>query len=88
MDEAQALSLIGPHRERPAHNEGIIDIARSSGDVPFIRSVVQKYGEAILVFESRKAPSPQRAASIESHAAKRVRERLTDNASLSNSFGG
>jgi DNA sulfur modification protein DndC len=52
----------------------------------FIRGVVQKYGEAILVLGTRKAESQKRAASIEKHAARRVRERLAPNASLPNSL--
>jgi DNA sulfur modification protein DndC len=52
----------------------------------FILGVVQKYGEAILVLGTRKAESQRRAASIEKHAARRVRERLVPNASLPNSL--
>ena len=52
----------------------------------FIRGVVQKYGEAILVLGTRKAESQRRAANIEKHAARRVRERLVPNASLPNSL--
>ncbi len=52
----------------------------------FILAVVQKYGEAILVLGTRKAESQKRAASIEKHAARRVRDRLVPNASLPNSL--
>ena len=52
----------------------------------FIRGVVQKYGEAILVLGTRKAESQKRAATIEKHAARRVRDRLVPNASLPNSL--
>jgi DNA sulfur modification protein DndC len=52
----------------------------------FIRAVVQKYGEAILVLGTRKAESQRRAANLRKHAARRVRERLVPNASLPNSL--
>src|SRR5262249_39789432 len=42
----------------------------------FIRGVVQKYGEAILVLGTRKAESQKRAATIEKHATRQVRDRL------------
>src|ERR1700733_11463561 len=44
-----------------------------------IRGVVRKYGEAILVLGTRKAESQRRAANMEKHAARRVRERLVPN---------
>ncbi len=52
----------------------------------FIRGVVQKYGEAILVLGTRKAESQRRAANIERHAARQVRDRLVPNAALTNSL--
>ena len=52
----------------------------------FIRGVVQQYGEAILVLGTRKAESQRRAANIQKHAGRRVRERLVPNASLPNSL--
>ena len=52
----------------------------------FIREVVRQNGEAILVLGTRKAESQKRAASIEKHAARRVRDRLVPNASLPNSL--
>ena len=52
----------------------------------FIRGVVQQYGEAILVLGTRKAESQRRAATMEKHEARRVRERLRPNASLPNSL--
>ena len=47
---------------------------------------MQKYGEAILVLGTRKAESQKRAATIEKHAARQVRDRLVPNASLPNSL--
>jgi len=52
----------------------------------FIREVVRQNGEAILVLGTRKAESQQRAASMARHEARRVRERLSPNASLPNSL--
>jgi len=52
----------------------------------FIRSVVRKNGEAILLLGTRKAESQQRARTIAKHAKGRLRERLTPNANLPNSL--
>lgn len=52
----------------------------------FIRSVVQKHGEAILVLGSRKAESSTRALVMKHYESLRVRDRLSPNGSLPNSF--
>jgi len=52
----------------------------------FIRDVVRQNGEAILVLGTRKAESQRRAATMAKHEARRVRERLSPNASLPNSL--
>lgn len=52
----------------------------------FISSVVQKHGEAILVLGTRKAESAARARVMERFEERRVRERLSPNGSLPNSF--
>lgn len=52
----------------------------------FIRDVVRTSGEAILVLGTRKAESQRRALTMEKHEARRVRERLSPNASLPNSL--
>ena len=52
----------------------------------FIKSVVQKYGEAILVLGSRKAESAARARSMERFEGKRVHDRLSPNGNLPNSL--
>ena len=52
----------------------------------FISSVVQEYGEAILVLGTRKAESAARARVMERFEEKRVRDRLSPNGSLPNSF--
>src|SRR5205085_2344260 len=46
----------------------------------FIRGLVHKYGEAVLVLGTRKAESDHRAATMNRHEKKSVRERLTPNA--------
>ena len=52
----------------------------------FISSVVQKHGEAILVLGTRKAESAARARVMERFEERRVRDRLSPNGSLPNSF--
>jgi DNA sulfur modification protein DndC len=52
----------------------------------FISSVVQKHGEAILVLGTRKAESAARARVMEKFEEKRVRDRLSPNGGLPNSF--
>ncbi len=52
----------------------------------FISSVVQKYGETILVLGTRKAESTARARVMERFEKKRIRHRLSPNGDLPNSF--
>ena len=52
----------------------------------FISSVVQKHGEAILVLGTRKAESAARAKVMRRFEEKRVRDRLSPNGSLPNSY--
>ena len=52
----------------------------------FIRSVVQKHGEAILILGTRKAESLARARVMERFEKKRMRDRLSPNGSLPNSY--
>ena len=52
----------------------------------FISSVVQQHGEAILVLGSRKAESAARARVMKRFEEKRVRDKLSPNGSLPNSF--
>ena len=52
----------------------------------FISSVVQDYGEAILVLGTRKAESAARTKSMERFEKDRTRERLSPNGSLPNSY--
>jgi DNA sulfur modification protein DndC len=52
----------------------------------FIRNVVRESGEAILVLGTRKAESAKRAGLMARREARRVRDRLSPNASLANSL--
>ncbi|OUL33914.1 DNA phosphorothioation system sulfurtransferase DndC [Nostoc sp. 106C] len=52
----------------------------------FIRNMVRENGEVILVLGMRKAESTKRAATMEKHEEKRVRDRLSPRASLINSL--
>lgn len=52
----------------------------------FIQSVVQQHGEAILVLGSRKAESAARAKVMARFEKKRIRDRLSPNGNLPNSF--
>ena len=52
----------------------------------FISSVVQKHGEAILVLGTRKTESAARARVMERFEEGRMRDRLSPNGSLPNSF--
>ena len=52
----------------------------------FISSVVQEHGEAILVLGTRKSESVARARVMERFEKRRVRDRLSPNGSLPNSF--
>lgn len=52
----------------------------------FIREVVRENGEAILLLGTRKAESQRRARTMGKHDERKVRDRLTPNASLPNSL--
>lgn len=52
----------------------------------FIRRVVKRHGEAILVLGIRKAESAARARVMQRHEQGRIRDRLSPNASLPNSL--
>ncbi|GAA4680069.1 DNA phosphorothioation system sulfurtransferase DndC [Streptomyces chumphonensis] len=52
----------------------------------FIRSVVRRHGEAILVLGIRKAESQARARAMAKHEKGRVRDRLSPNGNLPNSL--
>ena len=52
----------------------------------FITSVVQRYGEAILVLGTRKTESAARARTMDRYEKARTRHRLSPNGSLANSY--
>ncbi len=52
----------------------------------FIRNVIAKHGEAIIVLGTRKAESTNRARSMNYYEKKRVRDHLSPNASMPNSL--
>ncbi|MFE6530132.1 DNA phosphorothioation system sulfurtransferase DndC [Streptomyces rochei] len=52
----------------------------------FIRRVVRRHGEAILVLGIRKAESQARARAMAKHEKRRVRDRLSPNGNLPNSL--
>ena len=52
----------------------------------FITSVVQRYGEAILVLGTRKAESAARARTMDRYEKNREHHRLSPNGSLANSY--
>ena len=52
----------------------------------FITSIVQRHGEAILILGSRKAESTKRAALMTKYEERRIREKLSPNGNLPNSF--
>lgn len=52
----------------------------------FISSVVDRHGETMLVLGTRKAESAARAKTMAKHEKKRVRDKISPNGSLANSF--
>ncbi len=52
----------------------------------FISSVVDRHGETLLVLGTRKAESAARARVMAKHEQKRVRDKISPNGSLANSF--
>lgn len=52
----------------------------------FIKNVTARYGEAIVVLGTRRAESSTRAATMKHYEQKRIREWLSPNGSLSNSY--
>jgi DNA sulfur modification protein DndD len=52
----------------------------------FVRDIVRENGETILILGTRKAESQKRASTMAKHAQKRIRDRLSPNASLPNSL--
>jgi DNA sulfur modification protein DndC len=81
------VNLIGKGYPAPRHKfRWCTERLKITPSNAFIRRVVHESGEAILVLGIRKAESAKRANTMAKHERQRVRERLTPNASLSNSL--
>jgi len=79
------VNLIGKGYPAPRHKfRWCTERLKIKPSNTFITSVVAESGEVILVLGTRKAESQARARSMERLEAKRVRERLSPNASLPN----
>lgn len=81
------VNLIGRGYPAPRHKfRWCTERLKISPSNAFIRDVVKDSGEAILVLGTRKAESAARARSMERLESKRMRDRLSPNASLPNSL--
>ena len=81
------VNLIGRGYPAPRHKfRWCTERLKILPSTQFISSVVQKHGEAILLLGTRKAESAARARVMERFEKKRVRDRLSPNGSLPNSF--
>ena len=81
------VNLIGRGYPAPRHKfRWCTERLKIMPSTEFIQSVVQQHGEAILVLGSRKAESTARARVMSRFEEKRVRDRLSPNGSLPNSF--
>ena len=81
------VNLIGRGYPAPRHKfRWCTERLKILPSTQFISSVVQEHGEAILLLGTRKAESAARARVMERFEKKRVRDRLSPNGSLPNSF--
>lgn len=81
------VNLIGKGYPAPRHKfRWCTERMKINPSNAFIRSVVHESGQAILALGTRKAESAGRSARMKKQEAKRVRERLSPNASLPNCF--
>ena len=81
------VNLIGRGYPAPRHKfRWCTERLKIMPSTKFITTVVQKHGEAILVLGTRKAESQKRAEVMEKLEKLRIREKLSPNASLPNSF--
>ena len=87
VEDSFWVNLIGKGYPAPERSSaGAPSGSRSSRRTSSSATSCRQNGEAILVLGTRKAESQRRAITMEKHEAKRVRERLTPNASLPNSL--
>lgn len=81
------VNLIGRGYPAPRHKfRWCTERLKIMPSTDFIQSVVQEHGEAILVLGSRKAESTARARVMSRFEKQRVRDHLSPNGSLPNSF--
>lgn len=81
------VNLIGKGYPTPRRNfRWCTDRLKIEPSNRFIMNVVDQYREAIVVLGTRKAESQQRAANMEEHAKKRMRDSLSPNAALPGSL--
>lgn len=81
------VNLIGRGYPAPRRNfRWCTDRLKIEPSNRFIKNLVEQHREVIVVLGTRKAESQQRAANMEEHAKKRVREGLSPNASLPGSL--
>ena len=81
------VNLIGRGYPAPRHKfRWCTERLKIMPSTQFITSVVQRHGEAILLLGTRKAESAARARVMERYEKARVRDRLSPNGSLANSY--
>ncbi len=81
------VNLIGKGYPAPRRNfRWCTDRLKIEPSNRFIMNVVDEHREAIVVLGTRKAESQQRAANMEEHARKRMRDSLSPNAALPGSL--
>lgn len=83
VEESFWVNLIGRGYPAPRHKfRWCTERLKIKPSNRFILNVVKASGEAILVLGSRKAESSRRSANMTKHERRRVRDRLSPNASL------
>lgn len=87
VDQTFWVNLIGRGYPAPRHKfRWCTERMKINPSNRFIREVVRKSGEAILVLGTRKAESSRRSAAMTRHEVGRVRDRLSPNSKLPNSL--
>ena len=81
------VNLIGRGYPAPRHKfRWCTERLKIMPSTQFITSIVQRHGEAILLLGTRKAESAARARVMARYEKERVRDRLSPNGSLANSY--
>jgi len=87
IDQTFWVNLIGRGYPAPRHKfRWCTERMKINPSNTFITNVVKDNGEAIVVLGTRKAESSKRASTMEKYEKKRIRDRLSPNASLPNSL--